>query len=163
MKNTLFMLVIGLFFGTGFGFLLAQGTGAGATSGGHDHSAHGVAHDDTDMAGHDHSALLEAGTPAPTVDFEAVPEGEGALNLHILTGDFTFAPEQVNTPAAPGQGHAHVYVDGVKVMRAYGPWVHLSGIVPGEVDIRVTLNANSHEQLATGGTPIEATRKVVVE
>ncbi|WP_375688911.1 hypothetical protein [Pseudooceanicola sp. LIPI14-2-Ac024] len=163
MKNTLFMLVIGLFFGTGFGFLLAQVPGAEVE--GHDHASHGVAHDthDAEMAGHDHSRLVEAGTPAPTVAFTALPEGNGGLNLKIETENFDFAPERVNTPNTAGEGHAHVYVDGVKVMRAYAPWVNIAGIHPGDVEIRVTLNANSHEQLAHDGTPIEAVQVVTVD
>lgn len=162
MKNALFMLVIGLFFGTGFGVLLAQATGAQLEPT-HDHSTHGVAHDDATAEAHDHTKLLEAGDPAPSVTFTASPEGNGGVNLHIETENFTFAPERVNQPAADGEGHAHVYVDGVKVMRAYGPWVNIAGIHPGDVEIRVTLNANSHEQLANGDTPIEATQTVTVE
>jgi len=170
MKNTLFMLVIGLFFGTGLGFLLSQAPGAEMPEG-HDHSAHGVPHDDhgalpatAGAAGvHDHSQLVEAGTPAPSVDFHALPEGGGGVNLHIMADNFAFAPEAVNGADAQGQGHAHVYVDGIKVLRAYSPWVHLAGIRPGEVEIRVTLNSNSHGALATDGTPIEAVRTVTVE
>lgn len=161
MKNALFMLVIGLFFGVGFGFLLAQSTGAKLE--GHDHDSHGVAHDSHEAEGHDHDALLEAGSPVPSVRFDAMPEGGGGLNLHIVTDNFRFAPTRVNGPHEAGEGHAHVYVDGVKALRAYGPYVHLSGIVPGEVEIRVTLNANSHEQLAHEGKPIEAVRMVQVE
>jgi len=161
MKNSLFMLVIGLFFGTGLGFLLAQAPGAEMPEG-HDHSAHGVSHGDGDMAGHDHSALIEAGAAAKVM-LHATPEGNGGVNLHIMTENFRFAPEHVNGDHVPGEGHAHVYVDGVKVLRTYSPFAHVAGIVPGETEIRVTLNANSHEQLATDGTPVEATETVMVE
>ncbi|GGM01706.1 hypothetical protein GCM10011534_24410 [Pseudooceanicola nanhaiensis] len=161
MKNTLFMLLIGLFFGTGLGFLLAQAPGA-TMSEGHDHAAHGVPHGDADMAGHDHSALLEAGAGL-RVMLQATPEGNGGVNLHIVTENFRFAPEHVNGAPVPGEGHAHVYVDGVKVLRSYGPYAHVSGITPGETEIRVTLNANSHEQLAIDGTPVEAVQRVTVE
>ncbi|MGR3456109.1 hypothetical protein [Pseudooceanicola sp.] len=161
MKNGLFMLVIGLFFGTGFGFLLAQVPGAGMPEG-HDHAAHGVAHDDADMAGHDHSALIEAGADT-RISLRAMPEGNGGVNLHIMTENFRFAPENANAAHVPGEGHAHVYVDGVKVLRTYSPHAHVAGIVPGETKIRVTLNANSHEQLAIDGAPLEAVETVTVE
>ncbi len=168
MKNTLFMLVIGLFFGTGFGFLLGQS--APPADLGHDHSAHGAPHDDdgpivmdTPVTGHDHSALIDAGTPAPTLTLTAHSECNGGLNIQIQPTDFTFSPDLVNTEHRPGEGHAHIYINGVKTLRAYGPWVHVSGLPPGPTDVRVTLNANSHEQLATDGAPIEASIKVTVK
>ncbi|MWB76402.1 hypothetical protein GLS40_00035 [Pseudooceanicola sp. 216_PA32_1] len=166
MKNTLFMLVIGLFFGTGLGFLLAQAAPAPEMA--HDHSAHGAPHDDNGpldgaMAGHDHSKLIETGTPVPSVSAEVMPEGGGGLNIHISLENFAFAPDKVNGPATPGEGHAHIYVNGVKELRAYGPWVNIAGLKPGPAEVRITLNANSHEQLAHDGQPIEATYQVTVE
>lgn len=164
MKNMLFMLVIGLFLGTGLGFLLAQA--APPLEAGHDHSAHGEPHDDDGplpAAGHDHSALLEAGTPVPSVRAEVMTEAGGGLNIHLMLENFAFAPDKVNAPAAPGEGHAHIYVNGVKKLRAYGPWVNIAGLQPGPAEVRITLNANSHEQLAHDGQPIEATYQVTVE
>lgn len=167
MRNSLLMLVIGLFFGTGFGFLLAQAVEMPTTA--HDHASHGDPHDDrgplpaSGATDHAHAALLEAGDPAPTVRAEIEDEGGGSLNIHILTGNFRFAPDHVNTPAAPGEGHAHVYVNGVKKLRAYGPWVNIGGLPSGPAEIRVTLNANSHEALAKDGAPIEYATTVNVK
>lgn len=160
MRNNLFLLVIGLFFGTGFGFLLAQVPGARVAA--HDHAAHGVPHDDATAATDDHGALIEA--PAGTsLLLRATPEGNGGVNLQILTRNFRFAPETVNGPHVPGEGHAHVYVDGVKVLRSYGPHAHLAGIVPGRTEIRVTLTANNHARLARDGVPLDAVATVDVE
>ncbi|WP_163847330.1 hypothetical protein [Pseudooceanicola aestuarii] len=166
MKNSLFLFIIGLFFGGGIGFLTASATGAQLEPA-HDHSAHGAPHDDSGalhgtMAGHDHDSLLENGAPV-SVTFAATAEGAGGVNLQIRPEGFTFAPEAVNAAHVTGQGHAHVYVDGVKIVRAYGPWVHLPGLAPGEAEIRVTLNANSHQQLATEGQPVEARQIVTID
>ncbi len=165
MKNTLFMLVIGLFFGVGIGFLIAQGVEAPSS---HDHSAHGAPHDDNgpmsndDMAGHDHSAKVEAGTPAPTIS--ATITGEpGGLNIHLKTENFRFTPEHVNKEHIQGEGHAHIYVNGDKKMRAYGRWVNVTGLAPGPAEVRITLNANSHEELVTNGIPIEFVTTAIVE
>ena len=77
-------------------------------------------------------------------------------NVQILTEGFTFAPENVNGAHVEGEGHAHIYVDDVKISRVYTPWYHLGSLTPGEHEIRVTLNANSHQEYAIGGTNVEA-------
>ncbi|QPM91043.1 hypothetical protein [Pseudooceanicola algae] len=177
MKNQFLMLIIGLFFGAGFGFLIS----AGPLPSGHDHASHEGHHvtappaapeDITPAAApagmspmmpHDHSDTAENGAPV-SVDFEAFAEGEGSVNLHILTTDFRFAPNAVNTMPKTGEGHAHVYVDGEKMARAYGPWINLTGLDPGkQVTIRVTLNANNHQPLTQDGTPVEAWHSLVVK
>jgi hypothetical protein len=157
MKANLLLLVIGLFFGTGAGFLLGQQVEAPA---GHDHAAHGEPHDDTGPVAYDHTALLDG--PAATVSVTALPDGPGALNLHVVPTGMTFAPDAVNTDHVPGEGHAHVYVNGVKEARIYGNWIHLSGLPSGPATLRVTLNANSHEQLSHNGKAIETVQEIVI-
>lgn len=157
MKANLLLLVIGLFFGTGAGFLIGQQVEAPA---GHDHAAHGEPHDDTGPTTHDHTTLMEG--PAASVTVTATPDGPGALNLRIVPNGLTYAPEAVNQPHNPGEGHAHVYVNGVKEARVYGEWIHLSGLPSGPATLRVTLNANSHEQLSHNGQAIETTQDIVI-
>jgi hypothetical protein len=77
------------------------------------------------------------------------------MNLHIMVQGFTFAPELVNGPITPAAGHAHVYVNGEKVARAYGPYLLLSGVETGDV-VRVTLNANDHTTWGLDGMPLAA-------
>lgn len=164
MQRPLMLFAIGLFFGAGVGFLVAAANGVTLT--GHDHGdaaqhagrAMSEEHDAGDAAGmHEHALLDVSGEGAPpTVALRLHPDAGSALNLEIVTGNFTFAPEAVNDAHVPGQGHAHVYVDGVKVARAYGPWFHLTDLPP-DAEVRVTLNANSHETLALGNVPIAAT------
>ena len=72
-----------------------------------------------------------------------------------MTEGFIFAPEEANGPNRTGTGHAHVYVNGEKIMRAYGAWVHLAD-VPANAVIRVTLNANDHSGWGLDGQPIAA-------
>ncbi|SFN92623.1 hypothetical protein SAMN04487859_11197 [Roseovarius lutimaris] len=158
-------LLIGLFFGVGFGFLLAATTGAELA--GHDHAAPGAVHDhaahDHSATGPDHGKLTDVTGPAPQISLALHPDGPQSRNLHIEITNFTFAPEAVNGPHVPGQGHAHIYLNGVKIARTYGPWFQLDALPSGRHDIRVTLNANDHSQLADHGTPIEATAELVIE
>ena len=101
---------------------------------------------------HDHSKLVELGTgsTAPTLNFSLNKDGIGGWNLHISTTNFRFAPENVNSLNQPGEGHAHIYVQGKKLARIYSPWFHISRLPPGKVLITVTLNSNDHSTLSVG-------------
>jgi hypothetical protein len=62
-----------------------------------------------------------------------------------------------------GEGHAHLYIDGKKITRLYGEWYFIPSLKPGTHTIRVTLNANTHEDYAVGGKLVEDTVTVVVK
>jgi hypothetical protein len=110
-----------------------------------------------------HSKLTEAEAPFPNLDLILHPDGASSRNLEISVENFVFDANQVNGANTPGAGHAHIYVDGIKLARTYGPWFHITGLSAGEHEIRVTLNANDHSQFAIDGTPVEATTTVVIE
>ncbi|MCR9145991.1 MAG: hypothetical protein NXH74_02195 [Rhodobacteraceae bacterium] len=149
------VLLIGTLFGTGFGFLLGAATAPGpdgrnTMDAAHDHAAH-------DHDGGAHATLRAFDGPAPDLTLRLYPDGDQSRNLHIGVTGFTFDPEGVNGAHVPGHGHAHVYLNGVKQARAYGPWVQLHALPRGTHAIRVTLNANDHSQYAISGQPVEAT------
>ena len=87
-------------------------------------------------------------------------EDGGGVNVRIGTRRWNWAPQNVNAAHVPGEGHAHIYVNGEKLNRVYGPYYHIPGLSPGDHEIRVTLNANSHNALTLNGEPIEATTTV---
>ena len=158
MNNRFTFLVIGLFFGFGAGFLTSMYSRAAAT----DTAAH-AASNHKSHEHRDHEKLVEAGEPAPTLALEISPDGPNSRNLHILTTNFTFDPVAANKPRKQGHGHAHVYVNGLKTARAYGPWIHLDNLPSGVSEIRVTLNANDHSLLAVSGKPVEVVAKVAAK
>lgn len=137
------LFVIGIVFGTGLGFIIA------VPSQGHDHSGH-------PDSNHDHSALTEWTGSPPSLALFITEDTGGAKNLFIDVNNFIFTPETVNTLPAAGTGHAHVYIDGIKKIRAYSPWVHLSKAPKGS-SVQVTLNANDHSGWSLDGQPIVAT------
>lgn len=138
--RSIILFVIGLVFGTGFGYII------GTPTQGHDHAGHSD-------KGHVHSTLSEWTGPAPSLTLIVTNDAGDARNLFIDVAGFTFTPETVNTAPVAGTGHAHIYVNGVKTLRAYGPWVHLSDAPSGSV-VRVTLNANDHTGWAIDDQPI---------
>lgn len=156
----LLLLLIGLFFGGGIGFLVAASQGV--TLDGHDHA------DPSHHAASDHGAQGHAGhtvqtlpdtIPAPTLAADLLKDAKGGWNLHLRTTNFRFAPEQVNQPNEDGAGHAHVYVNGTKIARLYGPWMHIAAL-PAGATVMVELNANDHSPLAVGDRPLRVDIKV---
>ena len=118
-------------------------------NGDHDPTATPEAHD------HEHDETVAAGS-AMSVEVEVSLDQVSGVNVHIKPTGFTFSPEGVNQEDVDGEGHAHIYVDGVKVSRVYTPWVHLEGLAPGTREIEVTLNANSHPEYSWNGAEVRA-------
>ena len=164
MDRSLPLLIIGLVFGGGIGFTVAAANGI--TLGGHDHAdpAHHGNHALADTAGsHDHSTLrsMAADASAPSLAVHAMRDPASGWNLHVITENFTFSPQNASRDHVPGEGHAHVYINGVKLGRFYGPWVHLDNWPEGEVTVEVTLNANDHRPLAVSGVPLAEIVRIV--
>ncbi len=118
-----------------------------------------LAHDDKSGDGHEHahahSAIEVSADHAPRVtEVKVLKDPVGGYNLFVSTENFEFAPDLVNLVHADGKGHAHIYVDGVKIARIYGPAYHIETLTPGERKIEVTLNANDHREFAVNGTKI---------
>lgn len=166
MSRTLSLFAIGLVFGGGIGFVTAAGMGV--TFDGHDHgnpALHG--------AGMDHSAMDHAmmhDTPlempaadAPRLSIMVMPDPMAGYNLHLMTDNFAFSPQNASLANVTGEGHAHVYINGEKLGRLYGEWMHIDALPKGEVEIEVTLNTNDHRPLAVNGAPISATQTITVE
>lgn len=110
---------------------------------------------------HHHESSLEVSAET-TVALDVQPDTVSGWNVRIDTSNFTFAPEHAGSTHVEGEGHAHLYVDGQKVARVYGNWYHLESLSPGTHEIKVTLNANSHEVLSYQGQPLESVVEIVV-
>ena len=115
------------------------------------------------MAMDDHGSMGGIEEPQGMgVSIQAVPDSVSGMNVRLTTTNFTFAPQEVGGAHVPGHGHAHIYLDGVKVGRLYGEHYHLGSIAPGEHTLRATLNANTHQEYAVGGVIVEDSITVVV-
>ncbi len=140
-----------------------------------DHEGHDTDHDghtDHEMGamsagtheGHDHSATREAadGLPVPAISVEVLADPMSGWNLRTVVENFRLAPENVSTDHVDGEGHMHLYIDGVKISRLYGMWYHLGQLEPGEREIRVELSANDHAAMTYEGNIIDDTVIVTV-
>lgn len=137
------------------------GTPSTATAPEGDAAGHGAgSHGDT----HSHGEPLEVSgwDPVPTVTLSVTPDAVSGFNIHVEVTGLRFAPEHASGAHVDGEGHAHLYVDGVKVARLYGPWFHLGPLDPGTHVIEVRLSSNDHRDLVADGEPVADTVEVTV-
>jgi len=99
----------------------------------------------------------------PTLDAEIYADPVGGWNLNVKTSNFTFDAAAAGRENVEGKGHAHVYVNGMKLGRIYGDWYHIASLPKGRHEISVSLYANDHRGLALGGAKITSTAKVTVD
>ena len=118
-------------------------------------------HDDHDHSSHSHEAAHESEVPVG-VDISAEVEDGGGVIVHVTAEGWRWAPESMDMEHEPGAGHAHIYVDGVKVGRVYNSRYRLSDLESGERHILVTLNTNDHKRLTLNGNPVEASAIVTI-
>jgi hypothetical protein len=160
------IFILALILGFAGGYLYSQSSAPAAeTAMEVDHVADKDSREEIDsVMDHHHDQLdISQSELIPTLDIEILKDPKSGINVHLLTTNFTFAPEHASTEHVEGEGHAHIYVDDVKISRVYGEWFHLDNLDAGEREIRVTLNANSHQELAIEGESIAATETVSIE
>ena len=111
---------------------------------------------------HDHhNRTIEMGKKAKPVSLTVnkVKDSMDGWNIQIIADNFTFSPTNAGKDHIPGEGHAHLYVNGKKQARLYGSWYHLSKklLKKGKNEVTISLHANSHEQLTVNGKPLKQT------
>ena len=100
----------------------------------------------------------------PSVEVELFQDPGSGWNVHVNTENFTFSPEHAGLEHYPGEGHVHLYVDGVKIARMYGPWFHFDETLDvGDHEVEVTLNSNDHNLYLYDGEVLEAKTVLTVE
>lgn len=108
-----------------------------------------------DTMRHDPDQLINLDAEgAPTVELDVFPLPDGGFNLHARTSNFTFTPQNIDRAPVLGEGHAHLYVDGVKIARLYSDWHHLPTLPPDAQVLTVSLYANNHQGFALDGEKI---------
>ena len=114
---------------------------------GHGNMDHGMAHG---------KPLEVDARSAPSVEIKVTKDLMAGYHLQVIVGGFEFAPQSASLTHIEGEGHAHVYANGIKLARLYGEWMHLESLPKGNVAIEVSLNSNDHRALTVDGTPITA-------
>lgn len=127
---------------------VSRGTG----SAGMVHSMHGG-------VGH----AVGEGEPVPSIILEVLPDRDG-YRVTIETQNFAFfQPEADMSEHVPGQGHAHLYLNGLKLQRMYDLSAVIGALPSGRHTVRVTLNTNDHKTYLVDGEPVGAEAEINVE
>jgi hypothetical protein len=122
----------------------------------------GLAHGNHDHHSHHQHGQIEADRPM-TVRLEVSPDPMSGYNLTIHTEHFTWAPQRASTEHFAGEGHAHLYINDVKIGRLYGAHHHIADylLTDDENEITVTLNSNTHEDYTVDGVVVADTTVIV--
>ena len=83
--------------------------------------------------------------PVPQADLRmlTVPDA-GGVALRLEVADFRFHRGSEDATHLAGQGHAHLYLNGLKLARLYAPEFHIGALPVGRYDVTVVLNSNDH-------------------
>lgn len=108
------------------------------------------------MMQHGMSQAVEV-SPAPTLTI-VPPKAVSAdgFDIQLQLENFAFVVAADDADHVPNQGHAHVYLNGLKLGRLYEDQLSLGGLKSGDYQLRVSLNSNDHRPYAAAGQPIEA-------
>lgn len=150
-KDRLLIMVISILLGGGLGFGIAKTV-----------DSDNVSTNSTETTtSHAHTEKYEVTeAEAPKLELVVSEDKKSGYNIKVIATDFTFTPEHVNEENVMNEGHAHLYIDGEKIARLYGPYYHWDGSFEGSKEFKVTLNANDHSEYAINGETIEAKETV---
>ena len=100
--------------------------------------------------------IVQDAAPMVTLDIQKDPTG--GFNVHVVTSNFVWRPEMASMQHVSGEGHAHVYLDGRKIMRIYNEWFHLNtyqfSTKPGEQLLSIEFVGNDHAPYTIQGLPV---------
>ena len=100
----------------------------------------------------------------PEIDGWIKQDPTGNWMLKVITKNFKFSPDTVGSKVPQiNEGHAHLYINGDKKNRIYGPYYDLGVLKPGTYDVKVTLNSNNHQVLMNNGKEIAFHYKLKVK
>ena len=165
MKTNLVLVVIAtLGLGFGAGYIVGESSSDNTTelavvdshSDQDSHSNKSTSH----THGEGEALFSVAAEDAPSVQISVNEDAKSGWNVRLDTTNFNFTPGSINGDNVVGQGHAHLYVDGEKIGRLYGPDFHYDENFDGTREFRVTLNANDHSEFAVDGNVVEAITQI---
>lgn len=108
-----------------------------------------------EASGHSHggSELREwDGSAQPQVTVSVVKDPKSGWNLIAAVSGFELTPLAVGGEHVPGEGHAHIYVDGRKLARVYTSAFHIEELPAGDVLIEYRLSGNDHVEYDVAGS-----------
>ncbi|MEQ6204524.1 copper chaperone PCu(A)C [Sulfitobacter sp. HNIBRBA2951] len=106
----------------------------------------------------DHSlenGIVQTPSPGLTIAWETPPTEQGAT-VRLSTENFTFIRTKDDAAHTPNHGHAHVYLNGLKLGRLYEPMFELGALAAGDYTLSIALNSNDHRPYVRDGQSVSA-------
>jgi len=118
----------------------------------------------THAAQHHQTQAVPSNALPPAVSLHADKDAMSGFNLTVAVKNYQMmlpVDDLVQTVVADNtrlSGHAHLYVNGVKIQRVYGRFVHIPKTLlkTGENTFRVTLNNHNHANWSQGGAAVQS-------
>jgi len=82
--------------------------------------------------------------------------------LRVTTENFTMVRTEDMADHVPGEGHAHLYLNGLKLARLYDSAFEIGDLPSGDYTLRVSLNTHDHRPYLSGSTPVSETLTLTV-
>lgn len=108
---------------------------------------------------HDYAPIqVPDNVPLPQLALSFHRDAMSGVNLHLELRNFALGPPERQEQPGLLNGHAHLYINGKKIQRVYGPDLHLPAELfqPGINLVLVSLNAHSHAVWQTGNKQLMA-------
>ncbi|WP_299669086.1 hypothetical protein [uncultured Ruegeria sp.] len=97
-------------------------------------------------------------SPSPTITLVREPDiSTDGFAVEISVKNFEFVLVEGSAPHVDGQGHAHIYLNGLKLGRLYEDSFEVGALTPGDYELTVALNSNDHRPYMSNGAHIAVT------
>lgn len=116
-------------------------------------------------AQHRMNGMAQGGTgPEADVSLTVTPQSDGdGWDLAMEIENFELFQPDGEAPDRPEQGHAHLYLNGLKLGRLYTGTASIGALLPGTYTVRVALNSNTHMPVMADGQPVEASAEITAD
>ncbi len=112
---------------------------------------------------HDEPEPVEVAGRTPTLDISVREDADSGFNVTVFVEGLVLDGRSAGDAHVPGSGHLHLYANGQKIARLYGPDAHLPVLPEGVVEITVGAFTNDHRPYVVNGMPVEATTSITVD
>lgn len=123
-------------------------------------------HSQMDHSMHQMGTAIEMGSDQnpPSIEMTVAQNANKTWSINLTTQNFEFfEPETEPLEHKEGQGHGHLYLNGLKLQRMYSNTATIGALPAGQHIISVTLNSNDHRAFSVEGAPITASAEVIAD
>ncbi len=123
-----------------------------------------MGHAQMDHSMHQMGVAIEMGSAQnpPSISMNVTQNADTTWSVNLTTQNFEFfEPETEPLEHKDGQGHGHLYLNGLKLQRMYSTKATIGALPAGQHIISVTLNSNDHRAFSINGAPVSASSEII--